>query len=118
MIEVNLTQVISTHANTSQADGSDLDSSVFSFSIATPIIGYSEDSERMFDTGVTYHVYPNMYWFSNFEKLDGCAVVMDDDRPCNVEGIGTVQIKIFDEMVRELKEVRYVPQVKKKPYLS
>ena len=40
-------------------------------------------------------------------------VMIDDDRPCNMEGIGTVHIKMFDVMVRELKEVRYVPQVKK-----
>jgi len=38
---------------------------------------------------------------------------MGDDRPCNMEGIDTVQIKIFDSMVRELKEVRYVPQLKR-----
>ena len=38
---------------------------------------------------------------------------MSDDRPCNMERIGTVHIKIFDGMVRELKEVRYVPQLKK-----
>ena len=38
---------------------------------------------------------------------------MGDDRPCNMKGIGTVQIKMFDEMVRELKEVRYVPQLKR-----
>ena len=38
---------------------------------------------------------------------------MGDDRPCNMEGIGTVQFKIFDGMVRELKEVRYVPQLKR-----
>ena len=37
---------------------------------------------------------------------------MGDDRPCNMEGIGTVLIKIFDR-VRELKEVRYVPQMKR-----
>jgi len=30
-----------------------------------------------------------------------------------MEGIGTVQIKMFDGMVRELKKVRYIPQVKK-----
>ena len=30
-----------------------------------------------------------------------------------MEGIGIVQIKMFDGMVRELKKVRYVPQVKK-----
>jgi len=37
---------------------------------------------------------------------------MGDDHPCNVEGIGTIHIKIF-EIVRELKEVMYVPQHKK-----
>jgi len=31
----------------------------------------------------------------------------------NMKDIGTVQIKMFDGMVRELEEVRYVPQVKK-----
>jgi len=38
---------------------------------------------------------------------------MDDDHPCNMEGIGTVHIKMFDRIVRELKEVRYVPQLKR-----
>jgi len=38
---------------------------------------------------------------------------MGDDHPCNVEGIGTVRIKMFDGIVRELKEVRYVPQLKR-----
>ena len=38
---------------------------------------------------------------------------MGDDHPCNIEGMGTVRIKMFDEIVRELKEVRYVPQLKR-----
>ena len=38
---------------------------------------------------------------------------MGDDRPCNMERIGTVHIKMFDGMVQELKEVRYVPQLKR-----
>ena len=38
---------------------------------------------------------------------------MGDDHPCNVEGKGTVRIKMFDEIIRELKEVRYVPQHKR-----
>ena len=49
---------------------------------------------------------------SSFEKLDGCFAVMGDDHQYKVEGIGTIRIKIFDEMVRELKDVRYVPQLK------
>ena len=38
---------------------------------------------------------------------------MGDDHPCNVEGIGTVCIKMFDGIVRELKKVRYVPKLKR-----
>jgi len=38
---------------------------------------------------------------------------MGDDYPCNVEGIGTVRIKMFDWIVRELKEVRHVPLLKR-----
>ena len=67
----------------------------------------------MLDTEATYHVCPNRDWFSNFEKLDGCFAIMGDDRPCNMKGIGTAQIKMFDRIVRELKEVRYVPQLKR-----
>jgi len=38
---------------------------------------------------------------------------MGDDHPCNMEGVGTIQIKMFNGMIRELKEVRYVPQLKR-----
>ena len=59
MTEANFTKVVSTQASTSQADGSDSDSSVFSFSITTPTVGYSDNSEWILDTGATYHVCPN-----------------------------------------------------------
>ena len=42
--EANLVKVISTQGSASQAGGSDSDSSVFSFSVTTPIIGYSGDN--------------------------------------------------------------------------
>ena len=51
--EANLAQVISSQAGTSQAGGLDSNSSVFSFSITTPTIGYSSDSEWILDTGAT-----------------------------------------------------------------
>ena len=107
MTEAHLAQVVSTQARTSQADGSDSDSSLFSFSVTTP--GFSDNSEWILDTGATYHVCPNRDWFSCFEKLDGCSIIKGDDHPCNIEGMGIVRIKMFDGIVRELKEMRYVP---------
>jgi len=38
---------------------------------------------------------------------------MGDDHPCNMEGMSTVCIKMEDGIVRELKEVTYVPQLKR-----
>jgi len=113
MTEANFTKVVSTQASTSQADGSDSDSSVFSFSVTTPIVSYLDKTEWILDTGATYHVCLNRAWFSSLEKLDGYFTVMGDDHPCNVKGMGTVRISVFDGIVRELKEVRYVPQLKR-----
>ena len=47
--------------------------------------------------------------FFSFEKLDGCSVVMDDDSL----GIHTVMVKMFDGVMQELKDVRYVTQLKR-----
>ena len=56
---------------------------------------------------------PNMVCFSIFKKLDGCSFVMCDDHLCNMKGAGIIFIKMFDGMIRELKEMRYVSQFKK-----
>ena len=56
---------------------------------------------------------PNRDWFSSFEKIDKFFIVMSDDCPSHMEGIGTVLVKMFDGMVPELKDVRYVSQLKR-----
>ena len=56
---------------------------------------------------------PNRDWIYSFEKIDGCFTVMGDNHLCNVKGIGTIRIKMFDGIVRELKEVRCIPQLKR-----
>jgi len=48
-----------TDANLAQADGSDSDLSVFSLSVTTPTIDYSDNVEWILDTRATYHVCPN-----------------------------------------------------------
>ena len=40
-------------------------------------------------------------------------VYMGNDHACQMLGICTINIKMFDGMVRELTEVRYVPALKK-----
>jgi len=60
-----------------------------------------------------YHICPKCEWFASFEKLDGYLVMFVDGHTCQIEGLGTVRIKLFDGMIKELKDVRYVPQLKK-----
>jgi len=49
-----------------------------------------------------------------FEKLDGVLVPLGDRHTCHIEAIGTVRVKLSDEMIRELKDVMYVLQLNKK----
>ena len=88
--EANLAKVTNTQRSSSQTDGSDSDSSGFSFSVITPIFGHSWENEWILDTGTTYHACPNRGYFSNFQKLEGCSIVMGDDHPCSMEGVGTI----------------------------
>jgi len=85
----------------------------YSLSVTTSIVCNSDNAEWILDTGATYHACPNRVWSSSFEKLDGCYTVIGDDHPCNIEGMGTVRIKMDDGIVQEFKEVRYVPQLKR-----
>jgi len=48
-----------TEANLAQADGSDSDSLIFSLSITTSTVDYSDNTKWILDTGNTYHVCPN-----------------------------------------------------------
>jgi len=37
---------------------------------------------------------------------------MGDDFTCSMNGVGAIFIKMFDGMVSELKDLRYIPQIK------
>lgn len=39
--------------------------------------------------------------------------MMGNDQPCYTIGIGTIRLKMFNRMIRELKKVRYVSALKK-----
>ena len=65
------------------------------------------------DTGTIYHVCLKREWVASFEKLDGGLVIFDDGHTCQIEGIDIVRIKLFSWIIRELKDVRYAPQLKK-----
>ncbi|KAH9657711.1 hypothetical protein KPL70_023190 [Citrus sinensis] len=84
----------------------------YSLSI-TPAAYVASSSEWILDTGTTYHLCPIKEWFTDFHNLKSGAVVMRNDQPCCTMRIRTIRLKMFDGMIRELKEVRFVPVLKK-----
>ena len=48
---------------------------------------------------------PHKHWFVTYEKKSGGNVLMGNDAPCKSVGIGYVQIKMHDGVVRTLNEV-------------
>ncbi|CAL2259854.1 unnamed protein product [Prunus armeniaca] len=65
------------------------------------------------DTGCTFHMCAVREWFDTYKKVSNGEVLMGDDSSCPVKGIGTVQIRMFDGMIRVLGNVRYVPRLRK-----
>ncbi|GJW03442.1 retrotransposon protein, putative, ty1-copia subclass [Tanacetum coccineum] len=71
------------------------------------------NDEWILDSACTFHMTPNKDWFINYEPTKGGSVLMGDNSPYKIAGIGSIQIKMFDGVVRILTDVRHVPGLKR-----
>ena len=71
------------------------------------------NDDWILDSGSTHHVTLNTEFFSTYEAIDGGVVLMGNDAPCKIIGIGSVKINKYDGVVRTLTEVQHVPDLKK-----
>jgi hypothetical protein len=67
----------------------------------------------LLDSACSFHVTPHRSWFDTYRLVNCSFVRMGNDASCKVIGIGTIKIKMFDNVVRTLGEVRHVPEMKK-----
>jgi hypothetical protein len=67
----------------------------------------------LLDSACSFHVTPHRSWFDTYRSVNCSSVRMGNDASCKVIGIGTIKIKMFDNVVRTLGEVRHVPEMKK-----
>ena len=65
------------------------------------------------DSGCSLHMCPNKNLFINYEAYDGGVVVMGNDAICKVVGRDIIRLKMFDGLIRELVNVRHVPDLKR-----
>ncbi|CAD6246447.1 unnamed protein product [Miscanthus lutarioriparius] len=62
------------------------------------------------DCACSFHICSNKDWFSSYESVQsGDVMRMGDNNPREIVGIGSVQIKMHDGMIRTLKDVRHIP---------
>ena len=76
----------------------------------------TEDLQRgkwILDFGCTFHMCPFKTYFSYYHDLDGGKVMMGNNAVCKVIGMGNVSLRLHDGTIWELREVRYVPDLKR-----
>ncbi|KAG5133904.1 hypothetical protein JHK82_025092 [Glycine max] len=64
-------------------------------------------TEWIMDSGCSYHSSPRKDYFETLELKPAGAVLLRDNYPCKVQGIGTVRLKMFDNIEYLLKNVRF-----------
>ena len=69
--------------------------------------------EWILDSGCFFHMCPNKEFFKTFKSIAGRKVLLGDNLAYRVTGMRIISIKMFDKKTRELKQVRYVPELKR-----
>ena len=70
-------------------------------------------NDWILDSSCTYHMCPIREWFLEFQELDGGIVYMGNDNSCKIAEIGSIMLSNHDGPTRILRDVRYMPKLKK-----
>jgi len=76
----------------------------------------TEDMQKgkwILDSGCTFHMSPYKGYFSDYQNLDGGRVMMGNNSVCKVIGIGKIHLKLHDGSIKEIRQVRHVPELKR-----
>src|SRR6266508_2228799 len=74
----------------------------------------SSGDEWILDTAASFHICQHRDWFATYEPDKGAGSIrMGDDTPHPIVGIRSVQIKMFDGIVRTITDVRYILGMKR-----
>ncbi|PKI73973.1 hypothetical protein CRG98_005590 [Punica granatum] len=56
---------------------------------------------------------PNRDWFSTYKSFEGGVMLMRNNTTCKIVGIGTVQIRMHDGVIKTLSDVKHIPDLMK-----
>ena len=56
---------------------------------------------------------PDRNCFSTYREIDGGEVLMGNDASCRMVGVGSVMIRMFDDVIRTITNIRHVPDLRR-----
>lgn len=85
------------------------------FETAEVLIATSQkpQGQWVLDLGCTFHMCPNISYFTTYQPCDGGMVLIGNNSMCKVVGIRIVSLRMFDGVIRELTQARFVPDLKR-----
>jgi hypothetical protein len=97
----------------SVADGEFDDSKAYANDLSVSLGKNSLIDFWVLDSACSYHICPNRMWFDTFKSYNAGTMLMGNDARCKAIGLGTIKVRMFDDIDRILTNVRYVPDLKK-----
>eukprot|EP00253_Pinus_taeda_P017465 PITA_17465 len=94
--------------DTGSASGSGMSDEVLSVNVS------NHGQHWLLDSGASNHMCIHKTWFKEYKSINDGVVYMGNDVTCNIVGIGSVQLQMFDGTTRILTDVRHVPDLREK----
>lgn len=70
------------------------------------------NNEWILDSACSFHMCPKRDLFESYEAVKQCRIIMENNQSYRVVGIDRVKLRLQDEIVRILGQVRHVPNLK------
>ncbi|KAE8727661.1 hypothetical protein F3Y22_tig00005406pilonHSYRG00056 [Hibiscus syriacus] len=67
----------------------------------------------LIDSGATYHMTSRREWFHHYEPVSGGSVYSCNDHALEIIGVGTIKLKMYDGIIKVVRDVRHVKGLKK-----
>ena len=69
--------------------------------------------EWILDYAASFHICINRDWFITYDSVNGGSIKMGDVSPCQIIGIGSIQIEMHDGIIKTLTAARHIPDMRK-----
>ena len=80
---------------------------------ALTVTSWEPEKGWVLDSGCSYHICPRKEYFETLELKEGGVVHLGTNKACKIQGMGIIRLKMFDDSDFLLKNVRYIPELKR-----